>query len=383
MLHVALLAFTGLLFWGCGSETIIDKPTVSEGFSWNLPHGIYAPRVPSSNAITKEKVALGRFLFYDTRLSANQTQSCSSCHQQKFAFADHNRVGIGSTGEHHLRNPQTLTNSGYYTSYTWANPALGTLEDQIIIPLTGDDPIEMGVTPDKELEVLARFESNSTYRTMFSDAFPEVQQPIKMHYIIKALASFIRTLNSFDSPYDRYMNGDKEAMNPAQIRGMNLFNGEKAECFHCHEGDNFSDSTADEKSFFINQFFHNIGLYNTDGTGSYPEGNQGIYEISYQAKDRGRFKAPILRNVALTAPYMHDGSMATLEEVMELHSNGGRNVIEGEYAGDGTTSPLLHDFITAKHFSAQEKADLIAFLEALSDENFINDPKISNPFEEQ
>jgi cytochrome c peroxidase len=371
------------LFWGCGSETIINEPKRVSGFEWNLPRGIYAPRVPQTNPITNEKVALGRYLFYDTRLSANQTQSCFSCHLQKAAFADHNKVGIGSTGAHHVRNPQGLSNAAYYTTYTWANPALGTLEDQIFIPIGGDDPIELGVIPEMEAEVLARFENNATYVQMFHAAFPEVKEPFKIHYIVKALASFVRTLNSFNSPYDRYMRGDKEAMSDAAIRGMNLFNGEKAECFHCHGGDNFSDSTADEKSFFINQFYHNIGLYNIDGTGSYPEGNQGLYEISYKAQDRGRFKAPILRNVALTAPYMHDGSMATLEEVIELHSNGGRNVSEGEYQGNGIASPLKHDFITAKHFSAQEKSDLLAFLNALSDEEFINDPRFSSPFEEQ
>lgn len=381
--RITFAALGAALLAGCGSETVVSEPVASAGgFSWNLPRGIYAPRVPETNPISTEKVTLGRYLFYDMRLSGNQTQSCSSCHLQENAFADHNTVGIGSTGEHHTRNPQTLANSAYYTAYTWANPALGTLEDQIFIPLTGDDPIEMGITPDMEAEVLSRFENNETYAQMFAAAFPDVEAPIRLHYIVKALASFVRTLNSFDSPYDRYMRGEREAMSDAAIRGMNLFNGEKAECFHCHDGDNFSDSTADEKSFFINQFFHNIGLYDTDGTGSYPQNNQGLYEISYKAQDRGRFKAPMLRNVALTAPYMHDGSMATLEEVLELHSNGGRNVTEGPHIGDGTKSPLRHDFITAKHFTQQEKSDLIAFLHALTDEAFINDPRISDPFKE-
>lgn len=371
-----------LLLGGCGSETVVSEPPSASAFAWNLPEGIYPPRVPDENPMTEAKVALGRYLFYDTRLSANRTQSCSSCHLQQYAFADHNPVGIGSTDEHHVRNPQTLANAAYYTSYTWANPALGTLEDQILIPITGDDPIELGVVPEVEDEVLARFENNATYRSMFQSAFPDVGNPYRIHYIVKALASFIRTLNSFNSPYDRFMRGDKQALSEAAIRGMTLFNDENGECFHCHSGDNFSDSTADEKSFFVEQFFHNIGLYNLDGDGAYPEGNQGLYEITYNPYDRGRFKAPILRNVARTFPYMHDGSMQTLEEVIELHSNGGRNITEGEYAGNGIESPLKHDFITPKNFTEQEKQDLLAFLESLTDESFIHDPTISDPFKE-
>jgi cytochrome c peroxidase len=378
------LTLSTLAIIGCDSSTVITETHSPSGtFEWDLPEGVYPPRVPPDNPMTKEKVELGRYLFYDKRLSANQTQSCSSCHLQSEAFADHNPLGIGSTGVHALRNPNSLTNTGYYTSYSWANPALGTLERFIIMPITGDDPIELGVAAEKEEEVLARFENNETYQKMFQAAFPEVGKPITLEYIVKALAAFNRTLNSFNSPYDKYLRGEADTLTESQKRGMSLFMGEKAECFHCHDGIHFSDSTANEKSFFVNQFFHNIGLYNIGGDGSYPEGNQGLYEITMQVQDKGRFKAPSLRNVELTYPYMHDGSMATLEEVIELHSNGGRVIKEGPYAGDGTQNPYSSDFIVPKDFTEQEKEDLVAFLRSLTDMEFINNPKISDPFKEQ
>ncbi|CAA6812703.1 MAG: Cytochrome C peroxidase [uncultured Sulfurovum sp.] len=374
-----------LFIIGCGSNTTItdSNEEASSSFDWKLPSNVYPPRVPQDNPMSNEKVALGRFLFYDTQLSANQTQSCSSCHLQDLAFSDRNKVGIGSTGEHSLRNPNSLTNTGYYTSYSWANPALGTLERFIILPIRGDDPIELGVVPEKENEVMARFENNATYQKMFEEAFPQEAQPISMENIVKALASFNRMLNSFNAPYDKFLRGDSTALSVQERRGMDLFMGEKAECFHCHDGISFSDSTANEKSFTINQFFHNIGLYNVGEQGTYPEGNQGLYETTMNQADQGKFKAPTLRNIELTAPYMHDGSMATLEEILELHSNGGRDVKNGVYAGNGITNPFKSDFITVKDFTQQEKDDLIAFLKSLTDDEFINNPDISNPFKEQ
>jgi len=367
---------------GCGSTTTVEESvdTSSSEFNWNLPNNVFPPIIPSSNPITDEKVELGRYLFYDKKLSSNQTQSCESCHFQENAFADHNIVGIGSTGIHHVRNPNGLTNTAYYNSYGWADPTITTLEDFIIKPITGDTPIELGTTADKEPEVLARFENDGNYQELFALAFPDIKNPFTLEYIVKALASFARTLNSFNSPYDQYITGDKTVLTPSQIRGMNLFMGEKAECFHCHDGIHFSDSTANSKSFQNVQFFHNIGLYNLNNDGSYPLNNQGLYEITKEDKDKGKFKAPTLRNIALTNPYMHDGSIATLEEVIELHSNGGRVITEGNNEGDGTQNPYKDDLIVANYFTDEEKEDLVNFLKALTDTEFINNPKLSNPF---
>lgn len=367
-----LLSFSFVLsyvFSGCQSEINSFEPETSteRSFKWELPNGVIPPRVPADNNMSEEKVNLGRFLFYDKKLSGNGTFACSSCHFQEFAFSDKNKVGIGSTGEHHIRNSQHLSNAGYYTTISWANPAIGTLERFIIMPLTGDSPIEMGVVDrETELKVLARFESNETYINMFKYAFPEDSR-ITIDNIIKALASFIRTFNSFNSPYDKYTRGESNSMTEAQKRGMNIFFGEKAECFHCHDGENFSDSTANEKSFFIEQNFHNIGLYR-----EYMAGNRGLFESTFNDSDNGKFRTPSLRNVEVTAPYMHDGSMATLEEIMELHSNGGR--------GDGIYNQNVDPLISAKRFTDQEKADLVEFLKALTDRDFLTNPKLSNPF---
>lgn len=381
MIKSLFYIFILVFFTSCGNN-IKTSQEKSSTFSWALPANVLAPKVPSSNKMSEEKVQLGRFLFYDSKLSANQTMSCSSCHLQEFAFSDKNKVGIGSTGEFHKRNPQGLTNSAYYTSYTWANPSLGTLERQIIIPLIGDDPVEMGVNPENENEVLNRFKNDLKYQELFTKAFPNQDNPYTLNSIVNALASFIRTLNSFDSEYDKYLRGEENTMSESAIRGMNLFNGEKAECTHCHSGVNFSDSTMNEKSFFTNQFFHNIGLYNVNEQNEYPNLNQGLFELSNKQEDKGRFKAPILRNVELTSPYMHDGSIETLEEVIELHSNGGRNVSHGEFMGNGITNKNKSDLIRAKNFTKEEKEDLLNFLKSLTDHSFINNKKISNPFKD-
>ncbi len=372
-----------LVISGCENSVSVDEPSTASSYEWSLPQGVRAPRIPTNNPMSKEKVELGRFLFYDTKLSFNEVQSCASCHLQEHAFADTNRVGIGTTGELHTRNPQHLVNAGYYTSYTWANPALGTLERQIVLPLTGDAPIELGVTSEVESEVLSRFENNETYKELFVSAFGEEENLFVLPNIIKALASFVRTLNSFNSPYDRYIRNESFELNASALRGMELFNSEEAECFHCHDGINFSDSYADESSFFIIQDFHNIGLYNITmyGTdGNYPQGNQGLFEITNLPKDRGRFRTPNLRNVAVTAPYMHDGSLATLDDVLDHHSRGGTLHNEAGLEGDGRSNPNKSDLIVPKLFTQQQKRDIINFLHTLTDREFLTNPELSSPF---
>jgi cytochrome c peroxidase len=152
------------------------------------------------------------------------------------------------------------------------------------------------------------------------------------------------------------------------------------ECHHCHTGFNFSDSTRHINTGFVSTPFHNTGLYNLDGQGSYPRGNTGVFELTGKENDMGRFRAPSLRNVALTAPYMHDGSVATLQEVINLYAAGGRNITEGEFAGDGRRNPHKSGFVSGFNISDQSKADLVAFLESLTDERFIQNPRFSDPF---
>jgi cytochrome c peroxidase len=185
---------------------------------------------------------------------------------------------------------------------------------------------------------------------------------------------------SFNAPYDRYLAGDASALTPAAEKGLELFFSERLECFHCHGGFNFTDSTTHENST-VEQFgFHNNGLYNLDGNGAYPPDNTGLFDMTGSVRDMGRFKAPSLRNVSKTAPYMHDGSMTTLDEVLLHYARGGRLIGEGPHAGDGRLSPFKSEFVTGFELSDEERAHLIAFLNALTDEAVLTDERWADPF---
>ncbi len=325
------------------------------------------------------KVELGRRLFYDVRLSENQTQSCGSCHEQARAFTDGRPHAIGSTGEHTARGSMALGNVAYAASLNWANPAVVTLEMQARIPLFGEAPVELGLA-GLESVLLERLTADERYPEMFAAAFPGEEAPVQLANLLKALGAFQRTLISGDSPYDRFQAGQEDALSDAAKRGMALFFGERLECFHCHGGFNFSTAVDHANNVFDQSLFANNGLYNTDGAGAYPPNNTGLYEISGEAPDMGRFKPPTLRNIALTAPYMHDGSLATLDDVIDHYARGGTLTEDGPNAGDGRLSPLKSSFIAGFVLSEEERADLRAFLEALTDETFVTDPRFSDPF---
>jgi cytochrome c peroxidase len=179
------------------------------------------------------------------------------------------------------------------------------------------------------------------------------------------------------------MSGNTDALSDAAKRGLGLFLSERLECFHCHGGFNFSDSLSHQATPFDEVAFHNTGLYNIDGQGSYPHPNQGIFSLTGDPLDMGRFKAPSLRNIALTAPYMHDGSIQTLREVVEHYAAGGRTITEGEYAGIGSDNPYKSEFVPGFIISEEEMADLLTFLETLTDDSFITNPAFSDPFQTQ
>lgn len=350
-----------------------------QSYDWNLPPGLPKPVVPANNPMTAEKVELGRHLFYEKRLSITGDYSCASCHLQKRAFTDLKPVAIGATGEAHPRNSMSLTNIAYNSVLTWANPLMTQLETQALVPLFGEHPVEMGML-GKEEAILTLLRLDPVYQKLFELAFGEGENTINLHNLTKALASFERSLISFNSPYDRYRyRGDRTAISASAQRGEKLFHSERLECFHCHGGFNFSDSLKHERSAFTEIAFHNTGLYNIDGKGAYPFKNTGIYEITRQASDMGRFKAPTLRNIALTAPYMHDGSIKTLDGVLEHYRVGGRTLHTGENAGIGRTNPFKSNFISGFEISEAEKRDLQAFLHSLTDEDFINNPALSDP----
>jgi len=329
--------------------------------------------------MSAEKVELGRYLFYDTRLSGNGSQSCASCHRQELAFTDGLPFSLGSTGEVTPRSSMSLANVAFVSALTWANPLLHNLSEQALIPMFGDDPVELGLSgmEDALLEVLR---SDTTYQELFAAAYHDTPDPVSLAGITDALASFQRTLMSFNSPYDRYTQGDDSALSPEALRGLELFNSEELECFHCHGGFNFTDSVDAAHNPFSEIAFHNNGLYNVDGRGAYPEPNVGLYEFTRSPSDQGRFRAPSLRNIAVTAPYMHDGSIESLSQVLDHYAAGGRNITEGPNFGDGRENPNKSGFVNGFELDEVRRAELLAFLNALTDEGFLNDPRFANPF---
>lgn len=371
---VVLAPILGAALAGCPAEPA--------GYEWDLPQGFPRPRVPADDPMSAAKVELGRFLFYDVRLSGNQTQACGSCHRQEIAFTDGLPVSMGSTGDSTPRGSMSLANIAYVPELTWANPALVALEDQALVPMFGERPVELGLSGMEDVLVeRLRTSSDPDYRAMFAAAFPGDAEPITITNVVRAIASFERTMLSGDSPYDRYTYGaDRTAMSESALRGRDLFFSERLECFHCHGGFAFTDSVTHEGQPLPEGGYHNNALYNIDGRGAYPDGNRGLYEHTMDPRDMGRFRAPTLRNIALTAPYMHDGSIATLDEVLDHYAAGGRTIGSGPYAGIGSDSPLKSVFLHGFELTPEERADVLAFLNALTDETFVTDPRLSDPF---
>jgi len=351
-----------------------------QGYRWDLPKGFPRPLVPRSNPMSEAKVRLGRYLFYDKRLSVNGTQACATCHQPQLAFTDGRQASTGATGQIHSRGAMSLVNVAYSATLTWSNPSLRSLEKQALIPMFSEHPVELGLR-GREETVVRELHSDPVYRTLFPRSFPEVKNPFYLENVAMALAAFERTIISARSPYDRYyFGGDRNAISESAKRGeVVFFNDPVAGCFRCHGGFNFSDATVYEGSDNSRLEFHNTGLYNLPGKLSYPWPNVGIYEHTQQPADVGKFKTPTLRNVALTAPYMHDGSIATLEEVLDHYAAGGRAITTGLNAGNGHDNPNKDARMAGFPLTAQQRKDLLAFLGSLTDADCLRDPRFSNP----
>ena len=378
---VPVLLGAGALLATCGGDEVLG-PLYTEiqaggDFPWRLPEGFPAPRVPEDNPMTVEKVELGRHLFYDQRLSGNGSQSCASCHRQELAFTDGVPRGVGSTGQVHPRNSMSLTNIGYQPVLTWANPNLTRLAIQALAPMFGEDPVELGLA-GMEDEVISRIQGDSTYARLFVDAYPD-DPTVTIDHVTRAIASFQRVLISGNSRVDQALRGDIELTESEQL-GQAMFFSERLECFHCHGSRLFTGTNDFEGKSSPEVEFHNNGLYNLDGEGLYPEPNYGLFVFTGRDEDMGRFKAPTLRNIELTAPYMHDGSIATLEEVVDHYAAGGRVIAEGPLAGDGRLNPNKSSFLQGFTLTPEERAGLLAYLRALTDQEFITDPAFSNPW---
>ncbi len=353
----------------------------TEAYQWDLPQWAPEPIVPPDNPMSREKVELGRHLFYDKRLSSDASMSCATCHQQEKAFTDGKARSEGVDGTLGGRSAMSLVNAGYLPVLTWMNPNLNSLEIQSLIPIFGEHPVEMGMAGREEL-LFERLKAEPRYRKLFTDAFPNEstrgdESLYSLSTVTKALAAFQRSLVSFGSAFDQYRyEGKTEALSASAKRGESLFFGEKMECYHCHGGLNFNDNIQHSRMPFPELGFHNTGLYNIDGKGSYPKKNPGIIEITGLAGDTGKFRTPTLRNIALTAPYMHDGSIPTLAEVIRSHyARAGRASMEY-----GQPNPLRSEFLQGFEVTDQEVADLVVFLESLTDTAFIANPRHGDPW---
>lgn len=370
-------------FWILALLAVVGtkQACAASSYVWELPEWVPKPFVPQDNPMTNEKVILGRHLFYDKRLSKDQTISCSSCHTQAKAFTDGRRFSKGIDGSVGVRNAMSLTNVAYLTTLTWSNPQITSLEIQSLIPLFGESPVEMGMAGKEELLFL-RLKKDQKYNKLFEAAYPKEAKEgdaslYSISTITKALASFQRTLTSFNSPYDQYKyGGNNNAISEAAKKGEKLFFGERMECYHCHGGFNFTNTTRHSKQSIPEKSFHNTGLYNTDGAGAYPKNNQGLIEFSGEAGDMGKFRTPTLRNISMTAPYMHDGGIQSLRDVLKNHySKGGM-----AYLSKNGISPIRDELITGFHLEEEDIKNINAFLNSLTDESFINNPNLGDPW---
>lgn len=311
------------------------------GTPLNAPKVLGLPPVPvpAENPLTLEKVALGRRLYYDPILSADRTIACASCHDPAKGFADGRRTAAGVGGQTGNRSAPTVLNAAFARAQFWDGRAPD-LEAQAAGPIA--NPIEMNLPHRDAIE---RLRADTGYRAAFAAAFGS-QTAISIEQVQQALASFERTVVSGNSPFDRYRyGGDRAALSPEARRGWVIFSDpQKGNCAACH-------LAGEQHALFTDGLFHNIGI------GASAEGelsDLGRYAQTKQEADRGAFKTPTLRHIAATAPYMHDGSLKTLRQVVDY------------YVGGGNSNPQLDRRIRPLELTGQERQDLVAFLESLT-----------------
>jgi len=304
-----------------------EQPGTSRLLEIPLGLDAYLP-TPEANPLTPEKIALGRKLFFDRRLSRDRTVACATCHDPRRAFTDGQAVSVGVFGRRGTRNVPTLLNRAYGSAYFWDGRA-STLEAQVLQPIQLRNEMDMTFG-----EILLRLRSEASYGRLFRQAF---SREANQEDLARALASYLRTILAGNTPVDRYLSGEREALREPARRGLALFRG-KANCAACHLGPNFTDER-----------FHNTGVAWRDGEWLDP----GRFAVTGKEADRGAFKTPTLREIALTAPYMHDGSMVTLEDVIEFYDRGGNR------------NPYLDPEIRPLRLTAEEKQALLAFLRSL------------------
>ena len=331
-----LLGMVGAILMMTGAPMLAAAETEEE-YEIEIPLGLDEDQfvIPEDNPLTKEKIELGRFLYFDKRLSANNTISCSTCHMPALAFTDGQPVSAGIHRQQGGRSAPTSINRGFSKMQFWDGRA-STLEEQSVGPLT--NPIEHGF-PSNE-DVVAKLNKIEGYKKLFKKAFGTSN--ISIQHVGKAIASFQRTLISGNSPFDRFdYDGEEKAISESAKRGKKLFFG-KARCNLCHFGTNFSD----EK-------FHNIGI----GWGGETV-DVGRYHVTHDPKDMAAFKTPTLREISRTAPYMHDGRFVTLKQVVDHYNQG------------GVKNPFLDNQVIPLNLTESEKQDLVEMLRSLNGEGW-------------
>lgn len=315
------------------------------------------------------KIQLGHYLFYDTRLSANNTKSCATCHAPELAFSDGYRRSTGIYGDNTQHNAPSLLNLNTYIAMNWATPHLRTIAQQVVRPLLDTIPLEMGAYGNEQ-RIYARLAADSVYVILFAKAYPTIAKAIDFDHIVESISQFVATLQSRNSLIDRHNMLPNYLLPPDVAGGKALFEG-KAGCTNCHNGKDFNAPMQ-------GSHYANIGLYNCDD--GYPKEDYGIAECTQKAEDNGKYRIPSLRNVAITAPYFHDGSATNLNEVLQIYENGGRKVENGTCIGDGRNNPNRDKRLQMVKFSMEEKQQLLAFLYALTDTSYLQDKAFINPF---
>ena len=365
---------TSLIF-SAGFVCFLQSPgfaqSADEPYELKLPPYVLEPIIPENNLLTDGKVNLGKNLYFDKRLSADDTVSCSTCHDPQKGFADGKTVAVGIKGQKGARNSPTTLNAVFFDFQFWDGRAL-TLEEQAKQPIT--NPMEMGMPSHDAL--VEKISTISEYNSLFKTVFKT--DKITIDHIVQAIASFERTLITLNTPFDRFIAGESSALSDSAKRGWELFQG-KARCLTCHE---FTESYP----FFTDNKFHNIGVAMKDkdfealarkaaGTDADPSAlahdkasaELGRFLVTREPKDIGAFKTPGIRDIALTAPYLHDGSEKTLESVVEFYNKGG---VPNPYL-DGGMRPL--------NLSDEEKKDLVEFMKALTSDDLPEFIKELNP----
>jgi cytochrome c peroxidase len=364
-----VLALAGLLSRAlAGDVPMGNAPAPGEtGYHWSLPPGFPNPIVPSDNPMSVQKVELGRKLFREQHLSATGTYACISCHRPALAYTDGRARALGATNVETRRSAMSLTNVAYNAAFTWADATLTTLEAQMLQPLFNEHPVEIGLKGREDV-LVQWLSADETYRQLFRASFPEDVSPVSISNLVKAIAAYERTLISGQSAFDRYVFQDEHsALSDHAKRGMALFYSARVGCAQCHFGLNFSGPLRYQGHPRAKALFANTGLYSVDGRGAYPATDRGLFDVTHQKSDMGKMRVPTLRNVALTGPYMHDGSVATLSDAIDHYAKGGRQLPDGPSANNHLVDRRIRSF----QLSAQEKVDLIAFLESLTDPQFI------------